>query len=334
MIQPKELSIALSNLGVGAICVLLLCILGSLINVNPHNFQDISSVLSSLEFIVGIWNMIIASLPIIFDLIFDSFIINKCKSRRQYYDYFGRLIFSMGLLVIGIQLPGKYNSFFNSQSKFLVLMYCLEVTSTSSLMFCLSLAKPSIFCSYITIGATSLVSVNTIIRLFLFRADLFICGGLSLCLISLVTILVSFSYIFYKNFWIKRNSWITEDYAALLYLSVYLIILIGSYVAPIELLLCADSSCISFDGQSTIHLMFNIYCYVLGTVMLIIIPGRIARMNAVALKVAITSVIVVIIILSFYNNNFPFFRIMNKISNNLTFVSFPTNYELLLTASS
>ena len=224
--------------------------------------------------------LLASTIPLMIDVLLDY---NQIHSKGWRTYSFGRVPIALSSFFIGLQLVyarGANN--FGIASDDTVSSYysiiAFRIITASCIMFILNQTKSSIFCKV----TTGLVTLFTC----LISATKFYSEGQTtgayheftvvlsdLGLIVMALILCRWCYVALRNLYALQ----LEDYASLYYLFLCLIVLIGSYfIFEGQGRFRSDLSVISPE-----QLAFLLYCYTFFCMMMTIVPGRIARVEAV-----------------------------------------------------
>jgi hypothetical protein len=242
--------------------------------------------IESLEFRGSAAALTISCFPAILDLLMDAtsntFLSSSFEERC---DYIGRGIFAISTLLIGLQCSLSYGIFTGKVQSFVFALATFRIVSTSCLMFCICVAKPKLFTPLYTSTYTLSVALVAVIRTYTV-ATYTVTETITEYVAYLCTIfnVLSIGYLLIIM-WKSRRTWNVEDFTALMYLSVVIAIIVGSLSSLSTVIIQLVDIDLSISQFTSFQVASVFFIYAFSIILFAIVPGRIARLKAVALKV-------------------------------------------------
>jgi hypothetical protein len=226
------------------------------------------------------------SFPIILDILLDLCV--NTFSQLERYQILGRVVFTLTILLSGLQFLLGYGPYSDVLSNFVLALLWLRIALAASLLFCLNISKPTIFTAKYTMSIISIVCIESIIR----SKTLVISNSIPLNIAALVlsimvlfciplSLLVCFYFLCFQ-----KSPWKPSDYAAFLYLIIFFISIIAIGNGPLSDLINRQNVKTNILEWTSYQISGTIYMYAYCAILFSIVPGRIARMNAISLKVS------------------------------------------------
>lgn len=250
-----------------------------------HQFID-RSFLGSTECIVSGIGLIVSTCPTILDVIMDIFSVSPNLNWR--HCLVGRMIISVTILMIGIQYA-LGNVFLadwkDCAASYEFSKYGRMIVYGAALMFCTHILKPSVCTLPQTLFMTSIICLFSLSKFygFIFENEFLTFFGDNLIKIFIATN-VSLCLWWCRKFW-QSKTWSTDDYSCLFYImlntahllfGVIVILSLKVYIAVIP-----DNSILpQILSHNYLNLLAPIWIHIVAMVILNIIPGRIARLDA------------------------------------------------------
>jgi hypothetical protein len=239
--------------------------------------------IETVDFKISSVVLMFSSLPMIVDLVMD--LNTKFMSSNECYHFLGRLISTVTMCITAEQLSTRNILSSNNFSSILLSIFTFRMSIGSSLMFCLCVAKPTVFTPVYTTTVTTLLCITSFIRFQALGTDgtLHMVGNIfAYCKLLYITItLISLTSGMVR----KSTIWMVDDYTSIFYLCVYLILLFSIHSPSFSKLFSYERFDVNILDLDPHESSTVLYMYSLTAVLLTIVPGRIARMNILALKV-------------------------------------------------
>ncbi len=289
-------NLAATNLlvgGVGIIFSFLLPILTrcKLCNFSSLNHSAYAQSLLLIDIRISGVALFVAACPMALDLIMDVFSAvngsNEFSNETHRKCWISRVIVTITTLLVGLQVALGYD-YFNLPVEYVIsfrfALWSLIITSATCFLFCLSTANPTIF----TVFQTAAFSFITTLYAFL----KFISGTAASDSVHMSTLIVSyvwFIFIFVMivywvyQLWRLKKSWSIDDYTCIFYMFL-LILTMSSMLSNLVYSWVLNTSYYVVHSTHPINLLVPIYLQTACAVLMSIVPGRIARIEAIISK--------------------------------------------------
>ena len=285
--------IAYCHLIFGVVSVLILCSLIPILRMyclNDNGKMDTN--FESKEFQTAGVSLLIASCTLTMDVLLDYF---GDKNANKHI-WFGRACYAVTSIMVGLQFAWHYDYFqiFGSyESSFWFTLWCYRIVQISVTMFFVSLSDSSTSTFRKTLLITVWGCINTLLQIF----DNFLNYEpmISFSNISSILWMITSFTLFARNIfklWKTRLTWSVLDYTQFVYVGLFLsTVVLGGLVYFSFMLLKYISDHTNFvllpmgyRENSQIAELIPIYLFVVTTMILTVIPGRIARQDAITSK--------------------------------------------------
>ena len=287
-----EFKSAYANLIIGAIGIfffLLIPILSKCesCNLNAIDNSSLAKSLDSFEIRTSGVGLFVSACPMALDLIMDLFTgleYSSIKSRRC---WIGRAAIAIITVMVGVQLALGYDYLhlpYEYVLSFRFAMGCLRITYISSFMFCLCIVNPAVFTAFQTLTFSIITVAFTVIKFFGPTSN---DANVSLCntVISYIWFVSVFVIIcsWITKLWKLRKSWTVDDYTCIFYMFL-LMITIASMYSNLIFIWMLGSGTLDIQDSKINNLVVPISLQTACAVFMSIIPGRIARIEAIVSK--------------------------------------------------
>ena len=281
----SNISSVFCNLIVGCFGIIILCLIPVICPTSEFNNSSylIQNAFRSNEFRNSGTILLVTSLPILLDVALDFF--TKNVSKFTQYELVGRIFYAIVTCFVGfyISLQNEhFHLFANYETSVWVALWCQRIIFISTAMFFLSYANPEIYGFYSTLSINVMFCLVAFSELYVDIIDrplLYTIVQVYFYLFQCVSILFCVYWSF-KLCKISKLNWNTSNSTGFLYLSLYMTFIL--WVVCFTLL----SFFLSKDFlNSNIYLAcFPVYSYIAVNILMTVIPGRIARQDAITSK--------------------------------------------------
>ena len=291
----KNIHVAYWNLVYGSIAIVVLFSLLPILKIYSKGTDDVKIESESNEIKYAGVALLVASCTMIVDLIMDTFSTAAHSSEMTRHVRCGRTCYSLAAFMTGLQFVLKYDYFhvFSSyESSFWFGFWCFKIVVTSTLMFFVSITSSN----SATFRKTAIVTIWGCCGLLLQVFDNILKYPSMTAVARLSTVLwVVFCLILFIEhncqMWKTRVTWSVSDYANFSYVNLVLFkvvffgmsLLLGffQYLSNTTSYVIIPHGYLSNEMSSKI---LPAYIYVVITIILSIVPGRIAKYDAITSK--------------------------------------------------
>ena len=291
----KNSNLAYVNIIISTIGVLTI-IIPSLIFDYQYYDNETSAIthLESVQLKVSGVAQLVSACPIVLDVLLDYF--TKGISAKSKQCLTGRLCIGIISFITAIIFATENNYTSNSYiAIFWVGIWCARLMLLSSVMFCLSILKPSIF----TVVQTTSVSVIAV-----FAANVkfhgYFSDSFALQIASEIALYMwIISGLFFSFLWCYkllqcRRTWDIDINSCVLYLILYIsTVFLGPTIhLTLDFLFQETDSYwkpLGYSNPSLINILIPIYSQTIACIILCVVPGRIARLEVIFSKDQIIS---------------------------------------------
>ena len=273
------------NLIIGMIGILLLCLLIPILRTCAT--ETGFSVIESIELKFAGVALLVSSCTMSLDLLMDCF--DKKYSEYTQHAWVARSFYAVTTFMVGLQYALQYDylhAFIYYESSFWLAMWCQRIVLMSTLLFFVSISDTNPDTKLSTFRNTVIINivgcVSTLLQVFdniMNDESMIPVARLSsLALLGLSCIMFSRqSY----HLWKSQSSWDPLNYAQFLYVNLFLF--------QVTLLPLIFTTLIGFSSTNKteneyIKKVLHIFTYVVVTIIFTVIPGRIARQDALTSK--------------------------------------------------
>ena len=274
-------NIIIAGLSIISITIALVYCKQNFISLNDTSASD-SIISREAQLSYGI--LLVATGPLLVDTLLDYNDFYNITKWKQYI--FGRVLIALTGFMISLQFfvlsdhPSIFNLTNIAAASYLYCLTCFRVVFTSCLMFMLTNVKPSIFQGWLTTFITLLISIICCTRMFTlgtgpeFAQATAITNNICAGILGIVLI-----YWVYKLIQTRKHMTV-EDYTSILYLFTFFIGILISYITVFKTRPKNGASA-AFSTFTAQDIAFINCSYALIFIILTIVPGRIARFEAV-----------------------------------------------------